>query len=1436
MAIARFDGTTSGSNSGWTARFYHENVMADGTAVRVEIIDSGAAAGTFGQSESTVAWLDLVDTSFLLEWEGSTDHRHEPLVPSSCTVTMVQTDESHGELMDAIHANADHRFGIALFMFEPDENADASGHDNFADATGYWKPFWFGTIMADQGESEHLIDKRQFTITAQCGLVSLNDEPFRDDSDNAFEDERTLAVQIARCLSKLPTSTLWGWNQYNGATSPSVTGLDQYDVIRGALTDKPAPPFFRECVWIQDKEHHIVELAGVDVPGAKSVLGRTFCQSLAFVDVQNDDDAMGGTVRHRKYTSCGEVLAQIANVFGAQIFLSNGSWWFVNPDVHTSSVSGSGSYNRQHVWFTKTKMLSDEWHGPLTSPHDTIALDIFNRGFDLSEGVTQNVLFPVKAVSGVHIEGGTRRIVQGNQHSFGGGLFGTRYDHPGDEIRATRGVSDWSLGSQTYTNTGCVLSGGLPITMSGRLQITRTGVHWATAGYQFNTDKARGAKYLCEITIKCGSYYLTRNLVERSETAPIKNSIGTTVRTAHFYEQDGDIEWSTTAGTYDLVFPRLGCNPEAATVELSDGSGVIDFDFVGGLHCQRRDNNAEEFKATEGTALGIGSGTIQDSTQFEFGWTLPALPDGEDHEGVEIEFAFTLLDSQNDAITGADNNDFFDPDGLGSEGATIVFARMYEFDLVMGDGEEGGDVEFVALTDKNTTKIVTCESVLGDFYEATQANRGMRVLNLSDGTTKVNSGARWVVGDNIDADGKYIHALRAYEVLQKRENPVQIRAAQMTFTDHGNLPNPLSTSRSGLSASAFPVLHFARPIRLSYSNGINEWFNVMELKMTSEGYEFAMCKLSTARDLTSITEADDSRIPRGPRPPHTITSDVPIARNPITNASFNLLDRKNTSNVDAIEAEATARAAADTTLQNNINALSSTVSDEAAARATNTTNIATNATAISNTNTALGAEILARQSGDTANANDIAAIEAKTDFITASGSGITNITGDGTFVRADNVQTSSSRTFATSAQLTAIANNTLNVTNLTSDVSDIQDKTDLLTVTQQHNLDDTKTKVGHITADATGISAFTIQAGTTPLTADQISTTSTTNKFVSQAQKNKIDFLTVTSATNLDTVRTTTNAITVVSGQISSFNIQAGATPLTADEVNDGTSTNKFVTATDVTALGNVTLNANNKIESLDIAGAYGGGTRVMDLGEMHDLMAGNYPSGTCPTTYGYLCTIAQSVNDAATANRSGQTGDVVALIDSDGKFKSIADGAANQFLKTDGSGVISWATPKAKPYVLAAISTRVTLYYENNIYIGSSAYGWMFYSWTFNISSTTLSLLATYSHCGIVVSEAFTELRVRGTIKNDTAQVDTNILILHGSRANGSTSNITLTELGSGTAATSTTQDAHENVDFLLQSLSVAAGDLIVVGFQRTTGGTGTQYVQASISISVTP
>ena len=877
-------------------------MLGDGTAFRIEIIDSQSAAGTFSQAESTVEWLDLVDPAFLLEYEGNADHRHEPLVPSTCTLEMVQVSEAQGELMDAIHANVDHRFGIAIFLFEPDENADANGHSQFADGTGFWRPFWFGTIMADQGEAEHLITKRKFSITAQCGLVLLNDEPFRQANDDEFTDEKTLAVHIARCLNKLPTATLWGFNQYNGATSATAAGLDETDVNRNAFTDIPATPFFRESVWIQDKEHHIPTVSSVDVPGGASVLEHTLCQSLAFTDIERGEDAMGGAVRTRTFTSCSEVLENIASIFGAQIFLANGSWFFTNPECHLASVSGD-IYHRQHVWFTPNAMLTADSHGPLTTPIDTTNLDIFARGYSFGEKVRQNVLFPVKAVASKHIEGGVRRITQGDVFHNYGGMFGTRHDHAGTPFRAERTADQYELRSRDFNNEGFTIAGGQSLTMSGRLHLSRTGVRFATAGYQFNTDKARGAKYKAEFKIKVGNYYLKRDITTRTETAPIKNSIGSTVRTAKFFEQSGDVEWTTNVETYDLVFPRGGSTPEVATVELSDSGGVIDFDFEGGLHTQRRDSNSAEFKATEGAVFGIGSGTITPNTEFEFNWTLPALPEGEDHTGVEINIDFKLLDSENNVISGTDSNQFFEHTDTQSVGTLLTFARIYNFDVVMGDGDEGGDVEFIAQVEHNTTKIVTCESVLGDFYDETAANRGMRVQDEANDATFANSTGRWVVSDNITADGKFIHKLRASEVLSKRDKPMVTRSAEMVFTDFDERAKPLSNERNQITATAFPVLHFGRPVKIAFENGVNEWFHLLEFKMSTNGYEFVMCKLGTDRSLETITEADDSDdIVRGPRPPGTIVSDVPVSRNPVSTGTLNQITRNVNSNITNVTA------------------------------------------------------------------------------------------------------------------------------------------------------------------------------------------------------------------------------------------------------------------------------------------------------------------------------------------------------------------------------------------------------------------------------------------------------------------------------------------------------------------------------------------------------
>ncbi len=268
--------------------------------------------------------------------------------------------------------------------------------------------------------------------------------------------------------------------------------------------------------------------------------------------------------------------------------------------------------------------------------------------------------------------------------------------------------------------------------------------------------------------------------------------------------------------------------------------------------------------------------------------------------------------------------------------------------------------------------------------------------------------------------------------------------------------------------------------------------------------------------------------------------------------------------------------------------------------------------------------------------------------LNAAGTALTNVGLEGTAVRADNILTSSSRSFATTTQLNTIASNTLSLTSQASSIADIEDKTDLISISEQHNLDNTKETVGHITSDADGISAFTIKATSTPINADQVSVTSTTNKFVSQAEKNKLGHITVTDATNLDTHRQKVGYITATAQGITGFTVPAAGKPLTADQIDDSSSTNRFTDASGVQALSHITSDADGITA---ITTGTGSSIDMEDLAQTQALLPD-------PDT-----------------DRTSQTGAKLLSIASSGAFQEVSDGSAGQFLQTNGSGALSFAS-----------------------------------------------------------------------------------------------------------------------------------------------------------------
>ena len=222
---------------------------------------------------------------------------------------------------------------------------------------------------------------------------------------------------------------------------------------------------------------------------------------------------------------------------------------------------------------------------------------------------------------------------------------------------------------------------------------------------------------------------------------------------------------------------------------------------------------------------------------------------------------------------------------------------------------------------------------------------------------------------------------------------------------------------------------------------------------------------------------------------------------------------------------------------------------------------------------------------------------------------------------------------------------------------------------------------------------------------------------------------------------------------------------------------------------------------------------------------------------YNLRSTIAENVAPvqallatAVAANRSSQTGANIATIDDNGVLQEVADGSNGHILSTNGSGVYSFGA-QSFIYMLSSGSFLGSLGREDRFYFGSTLYGFNSFSWNSAISSAS-SINDEYASNGIVVPYAITRLIFKSTIRNDSNANDIDVTIVKGARPNGSTSDITLTSLGTGSANNDAGVDLHYNCDIDMTSISVAAGELIFILFKRADGGNVTTNVNVSYSL----
>lgn len=170
-----------------------------------------------------------------------------------------------------------------------------------------------------------------------------------------------------------------------------------------------------------------------------------------------------------------------------------------------------------------------------------------------------------------------------------------------------------------------------------------------------------------------------------------------------------------------------------------------------------------------------------------------------------------------------------------------------------------------------------------------------------------------------------------------------------------------------------------------------------------------------------------------------------------------------------------------------------------------------------------------------------------------------------------------------------------------------------------------------------------------------------------------------------------------------------------------------------------------------------------------------------------------------------------------------------------DASGTIALTSDipsfTPNPTIIGQFSTRVSAYWSGRYYFGQANYGWNYYAWNYATTSKT-SMNDQYVHLGMVSPISTDNVKLRATVRNDSNTEDVELCLLKGPRPNGSSSNISLTELGSVTV-TITTQDLHYNGDIDVTDANLSAGDLVFLAVRRvSSAANATKYINVTATI----
>ena len=205
-----------------------------------------------------------------------------------------------------------------------------------------------------------------------------------------------------------------------------------------------------------------------------------------------------------EYYDTSKILSDLCRVFNARLFQSQGKWWFlpVGAQKYSQTLTVEGTQK----------------NGTALTQQSIVADKDFDSTFQRLRGYEYTYLAPAKTVRRTRRFDGNLPVIFDPyyaENEFGTTLSDTDIDYPADSVLLVSG-------SYTYNREG---DGG--------------AIGDASVG-----------RSMLELTIKCGQYYLNRIATFDDEVNTF--FIGNVILnyTGHVY---GEVEWTTTASTYDIV-------------------------------------------------------------------------------------------------------------------------------------------------------------------------------------------------------------------------------------------------------------------------------------------------------------------------------------------------------------------------------------------------------------------------------------------------------------------------------------------------------------------------------------------------------------------------------------------------------------------------------------------------------------------------------------------------------------------------------------------------------------------------------------------------------------------------------------------------------------------------------------------------------------------